>query len=207
MKRKNKSKCVIIGFFFIIIGIFSLNCKFIYEQAKEQQDKKRIEDFFQEDITTSDEIIIEENNKIVEKKSKVESYVAVLEIPIISLKKGIYDKNSNNNDVNKNIQILKKSDMPDLENGNFILAGHSGTGRIAYFSDLEKIKVDNMIYVYYNEIKYSYKITFIYLEDKDGTISINGDNKTSRIILTTCSQKEKGKQLVVIGDLITKEKY
>ena len=194
-----ENKYIIIFIILIIVGIFLIGCKLIYNHEKEQEDKNKIQEFFETEIINKDTTVLEEKNK--------EMYIAVLEIPSISLKKGIYDINSKNNDVNKNIQLIKESDMPDIEDGNFILAGHSGIGRIAYFKKLEQLNLDDIVFVYYKGIKYSYQIISIYLENKDGTISISNENQFSKIILTTCSQKEKDKQVVVVGRLISKEKY
>lgn len=206
-----ENKYIIIFIILIIIGIFLIGCKLIYNHEKEQEDKNKIQEFFETEIINKDTTVLEEKKEnlettIVENQNK-EMYIAVLEIPSISLKKGIYDINSKNNDVNKNIQLIKESDMPDIEDGNFILAGHSGIGRIAYFKKLEQLNLDDIVFVYYKGIKYSYQIISIYLENKDGTISISNENQFSKIILTTCSQKEKDKQVVVVGRLISKEKY
>ena len=54
----------------------------------------------------------------------------------IGLEKGLASKGSYYNNVNRNILILNESDMPDKENGNVILAGHSGSGRTAFFKNL-----------------------------------------------------------------------
>ena len=51
-------------------------------------------------------------------------YIGYLEIPKINLKRGFVNPNSPDNDVSKNIQIIKSSDMPDVNKGNFILAAH-----------------------------------------------------------------------------------
>lgn len=205
MIRKNKNIVFCISIF--VVGIFLISCKFIYDYTKEQENEKKIQMFFENEVMdTKDTTIENEKSKKSEKKVE-EKYIAILVIPNISLKKGLYDKNSKNNNVNKNIQIIENSDMPDLENGTLILAGHSGSGEIAYFQKLEQLNLNDDVYIYYKENKYHYKINSIYLEEKNGYITINNSNEFSRIVLTTCSQKEKGKQLIIIGNLIEKSKY
>ena len=126
--------------------------------------------------------------------------IGKLKIPIISLEKSFYNKTSENNNVNKNIQILKESDMPDKKNGTFIVAAHSGHGKIAYFNNLDKLQINDKVFVEYNNQKFVYKIVEKNLENKNRKIKIPLHNYTS-IVLTTCS-KIKGKQLIYIGRLM-----
>ena len=86
-------------------------------------------------------------------------YIGYLEIPKINLKRGFVNPNSPDNDVSKNIQIIKSSDMPDVNKGNFILAAHSGTAYISFFNTLYMLNEGDYAYVTYNGVKYTYKIT------------------------------------------------
>ena len=36
--------------------------------------------------------------------------------------------------ISKNIQILKESDMPNVTNGNLLLAGHNGNSKVSFFT-------------------------------------------------------------------------
>ena len=67
-------------------------------------------------------------------------YIGYLEIPRISLRYGFVAKDSYYNHVDRNIQIIKESDFPDVENGNLIIAGHSGNAKISYFKNLFLLK-------------------------------------------------------------------
>ena len=97
-----------------------------------------IQEFFNEEQneeTIQEEVFVEVENKKVDETNY--DYIAVLEIPKINLKRGLsQDKYYNN--VNRNVEILKGSTMPNISKGNFILAGHSGSGRVAYFRNLNK---------------------------------------------------------------------
>jgi len=128
---------------------------------------------------------------------------SVLEIPSIKLKQGLVDITSKDNDVNKNIEILKASKMPNIEGSTLYLAGHSGNSKIAFFNNIDKLNIGDTIYYYYDNTKYTYKIYDIYTEIKDGSISVKKEN-FQRIVLTTCS-KTKGYQLVIIAKLTNKE--
>ena len=78
-----------------------------------------------------------------------------------------------------------------------VLAAHSGPGYIAFFNDLDKLELNDTVNLTYNNKKLVYKVTNIEEQPKDGTIEINKTDK-QRLILTTCSKKDKTKQLVVI---------
>ena len=196
LKRKSKSH-LICGSLLVIVGILIFIFPIIYNKYQEKQEEIKLEYFFE--VSTID-------NYNVIKDTKQEDYIAVLEIPSINLKKGLYAIDSKNNNVNKNIEIIDSSDMPDITKGNFILAGHSGTGRIAFFDDLDKLIVDDTIIVYYKNIKYIYQINNIESIVKDGTIEIKREFE-SMITLTTCNQANKNEQLVIIGILVSKENY
>lgn len=196
LKRKSKSH-LICGSLLVIVGILIFIFPIIYNKYQEKQEEIKLEYFFE--VSTID------NYNVIE-DTKQEDYIAVLEIPSINLKKGLYAIDSKNNNVNKNIEIIDSSDMPDITKGNFILAGHSGTGRIAFFDNLDKLIVDDTIIVYYKNIKYIYQINNIESIVKDGTIEIKREFE-SMITLTTCNQKNKNEQLVITGILVSKENY
>ena len=85
--------------------------------------------------------------------------------------------------------------MPDKENSIIFLAAHSGRGEIAFFDDLDKLIEKDIITLEYNNELYSYEVTDIWEENKNGYIHIN-KGKNKQLILTTCSKK-KDKQLII----------
>ena len=97
--------------------------------------------------------------------------------------------------------------MPDIENSNLILAGHNGTSNVSFFNDLDKLKEDSLVYVYYNNIKYIYKINNNYEVKKDGKVEIIRNRNKTTITLITCKKDSKDKQLVYIGYLVDKVEY
>lgn len=140
----------------------------------------------------------------VYKTNIINNYIAVLEIPKIGLRKGLFPPDSNNNDVNKNITILS-SQMPNEEHSTFILASHSGTSDVSYFNDLYKLRYKDKVYVYYNNVKYKYMINDYYEEKKTGSIIIKNNSNIKTIVLTTCKPISFNKQLVYIGYLYDEE--
>jgi LPXTG-site transpeptidase (sortase) family protein len=136
-----------------------------------------------------------------------ESYVAVLEIPEISLKKGIYALGSRYNTVSRNVSILSPSQYPDVQGGNFVLAAHSGNGYLSFFRNLYKLSAGSYAYIYYNNIKYSYKITYIYKQPKTGTINVYRPYNKTTLMLITCTKDDESTQTVYVAELVAQEPY
>ena len=196
-KIKSILKLVIILLVLLLI-IFSLI--FLQQICLKNIEQKRVDNFFTENSQNKVEILKNNEKKLQNK------YIAFLEIPSISLKTGLMDKNSKDNTVEKGVEIIKKSDMPDVENGNFILASHSGTSSVSYFNKLNQVKLNDSVNIYYKYNKSVYKIYNIYKVDKSGKISINRYLNQNTITLTTCDVEDDTKQLVVVGNLIKTEK-
>ena len=177
---KNLIKLLCISF--IIIGIILLSADKIYNYKQIKINNNRVDEYF-----------------IKENKIKKDTYIGILEIPKIRLKRGFYDFNSIHNNINENITILKPVMYPNDKNSIFILAAHSGNSYISYFKDLYKLDINDDVYIYYKNKLYKYKIANYYEENKNGKITIKDNSKKSKLILTTC--KNKNKQLIYIGHL------
>lgn len=192
--EKGKSRLVN-GKFFIILGFILVFGYLVYRLSINLNEQIKINKVIN-NIDTDSHVLNEESTK----KKIYLNYVAVLEIPKINLKKGLYNYNSIYNDVDKNIEILNNSKMPNKENSILILASHSGNSNVSYFKNLDKLLNGDSVIVYYNNVKYYYRIIDIYLEKKNGYISMPYFNDGKYIILTTC--KDSLNQLVYIGKLI-----
>ena len=132
-------------------------------------------------------------------KKEESKYTAILEIPDIKFKRGLYDIKSIENDIDKNIVFLDNSDMPDKDNSRVIIVGHSGAPSNAYFKDLYKLKINNLIYLFYKDKKYTYKINDIYEIKKNGTLALESNKNSKTLTLVTC--KGMDKQIVIISTL------
>lgn len=205
-QRKNKiEKCllIIIGAFFILLSIGILGYKYCQKHHLQQVEEEKIEEFF-EDI--SEETTIEEPiEEKIEKKQQEINYIAVIEIPKLNLKKGLVDRNSWRNNVNYNIQILKDSDMPNVDRGNFILAAHSGSSSVSYFRNLKQLGKTDEIYIYYNETKYTYRVVNKYDVEKTGKAEIIRNKNKTTLTLISC-RHGTNYQIIVICELIESEK-
>lgn len=200
---KESKSHIIFGSLLIIFGIGVFIFPYIYNQYQEKQEELKIEQFFYKETSKEENIVIEEEKTNLDQEN---NYIGILEIPIISLQKGFYDVNDINNNVNKNIQIINKSDMPDKVNGTFILAGHSGSGTFSHFKNLHKLSLNDNVYVYYSGYKYSYKVVNIYDVKKTGKVEIKRDINKTYLVLITC-RDGTDYQIVFIAELLSKEKY
>ena len=91
--------------------------------------------------------------------------------------------------------------------GNFILYAHSGNSNVAYFRNLNKVKINDTINVYLNGIKYTYIVSNIYDIEKTGKAGIIKTNNDKVITLITCNQNKEGYQTIVIGKIEKEESY
>ena len=71
---------------------------------------------------------------------------------------------------------------------------------------MHKLKNNDIAYVYYNGIKYTYKVTRIYQVDKTGTVNIYRDVNKTTLTLITCTKGDKKHQTVFILELQKQEK-
>lgn len=203
LKRKeNKSNksLVILGSLFLISGL-SLIVLTIHTTFKTKSEEDiALDNFYIEEkqIETTDDTTPED--VVEEKKDTPINYVAVLRIPKINLKRGLVDRDSKYNNIKYNIMIHKESDTPDKEGGNVILVAHSGTSGVAYFRNVDKLSLNDEIYLDCNNKTYSYKITNIYDIEKTGVVPIRKVTTKSTITLITC-RHSTNKQIVVIAEI------
>ena len=204
-KRISPSTVALIGAFVITIGGFFILYNFIsdkklfaYDYMNEQIYDNRENEIY--DVNTTEVNTDEEETK-TKKYQDIESYIGYLEIPKIKFKRGFYNITSKLNTVEANIEIIKGSDMPDVTNGNLIIAGHSGTGWKAFFKNLYKLEVGDEAIVTYAGINYKYKITNIYKQKNTGTVSIKRNYDKSTLTLITCTKDDSSTQTIYIAEL------
>ena len=206
-QRKNKRYS-----FIIFVGIsllFFSATYFIYDHYEKQrqdiQDTEKIEEFFEVEEINEEETQEEiKEEKTVEQKQ--ENYIGILEIPKIKLKRGLVDKNSSSNNVNKNIYTVKETTYPDERiNSHIILAAHSGNSYVSFFNNLKKLDMKDKVYLYYKGTKYIYEVSNRYEIKKTGKAELKLTN-TSDIKLITCISGTD-KQVVYVATLIEKQDY
>ena len=136
----------------ILISLAILIILFMIKFNNENQNTILVNNYIKEttiDSNTADVLSGEpiQDNK---KNNYTINYTAVLEIPSISLKRGVVDSTKNFKSINYAISVDKNSNYPN-ENGNFILYAHSGNSNIAFFIILYLI---SMIYQKQERQKY-----------------------------------------------------
>lgn len=149
-------------------------------------------------------IIINKEDIITSKKPTciVENdQIGYLKIDKINLFQPLLKKESIHNNIEENVTILKDSIMPTEKNSIVFLAAHSGSGSIAFFKDLNKLEVGDIIELKYKNQIYHYQINNIWEERKNGYIHVN-KTKLKQLILTTCSPEKENKQLIINSNII-----
>ena len=183
-----------------IIFVISLFLSYhIYNYCINELNNEKVESYL-----VNYDVLDNYQNELVTKmdySEEQENYLGILLIPKLNFKKGFYNIDSKKNNVNQNIMVLKESKMPDIKGSSLIIAGHNGSSYLAYFKDLDKLKVDDEVDILYNNKKYQYAIFDIYELDKNGKISFDKNINENYLVLTTCS-KNKDKQMVVMAKLI-----
>ncbi len=171
-----------------IILVYSICCCFLYNRGQKSSYQQSIK-------TTSTVLSNSQNNKTLETKE-----IGILTIDKIQLKNKIYPLNSQHNNVEENVTILQGSISPEKEHSILFLAAHSGTGEVAFFNRLDEMKIGDTIQLQYKEKNYTYQVTVIEEQPKNGKITIPKNNE-KELVLTTCSRKDKSKQLVIISKI------
>ena len=198
--KRNKSWLIIIGSFLILGGAGLIGYDYYSNKLMDNEENKAIEEFYQ--VEEVEEIIEEPKQEEVKEEKQEEkiNYIAVLKIPKIKLVRGLVDRNSYLNNVKYNVEILKDSASPEEQNGNVILAAHSGNARISYFRNLDKLVLGDDISLEYKSKIYKYKIADIYLIDKTGTAEIIRNKNKNTLTLITCKHNTN-KQIIIIAEL------
>ena len=204
-KINSKKSLYIIGSLLILSSISIVGIKHYKEIKQTESEDIAISEYYE---TTNEEVKVEttENKdnatKEEDKNNKeVINYVGILRIPKINLKRGLVDRKSKYNDIKYNIMIHDKSTDPDVYGGNFILLAHSGNSNISFFKNLDKLKLNDAVYLDYNGKTYEYKLINIYDIEKTGKAVIKKNTKNSTITLITC-RTNTNKQIVLIGELV-----
>ena len=210
--KKSPTKVAFIAALIILIGGFFL--LYDYIESKKVLAYDYISHYYYNgkeliEIEKLYEINEEENIREIEKEEEegpvTDEYIGYLIIPKINLTKGFVDKRSSENDVAKNILVIDGSNYPDVENGNFILAGHSGYGWKAFFNELYQLQIGDTAYVTYKNKKYIYNLVNIYKQPKTGTVDIYRNYDVRTLTLITCTNYDETTQTIYILELTSIE--
>ncbi len=211
--QNNLKMNIVASVMLIIVGIGFLLNNFINDERdqvyseinmsilKDKEESENVNIDFVDEETDEEETstsIEEENQTNIDNSQVYEYYIATLEIPKIDFSRGFYDKSSSLNKLYTNIKMLNESSYPDEDNGNVIIAGHSGNYFNSYFGNLWKLSIGDVAYINYKNIKYEYKIVNIYTEAKDGDVLIKRNPNKSVLTLITCTKDDETTQTIYI---------
>ena len=212
--RKSPTKIAFIGALILLVGSFLsiheyIESKKVYAYDYMSLNYSEKETIKKETIRIKQKVTEEEDirKELESNESQIvtDDYIGYLIIPKINLTKGFVDRRSGENDVEKNITVLEGSTYPDVDKGNLILAGHSGTGWKAFFNELYRLEVNDQAHVTYKGKKYIYKIVNIYKQPKVGTVAIYRNYDETTLTLITCTNYDDTTQTVYIAELINIE--
>lgn len=193
---------LIISIIIVFIGMCMLIHSIYQDKQYQNKDEELIEEFFDNYDDSSN--IVEEPTEDVNNYQEPDysSYLAVIEIPSISLKTGVVMSNSSYTTMNRNVSIYPSSDMPNIENGNFILFAHNGTSKVSYFRNINKLKNGNDIYIYYNNEQYTYKVIKRYDVAMTDSTPLNKMKDNTIITLITCKSGNNKYRTIIVGELV-----
>ena len=204
--NNNLTHHIALGVILVFIGITLMLSNYISD--------KREEVFSNMNLVLSEEKLKEKEKKEQSKEEKepaavvesedvkndenYETYAGTLEIPKIGFYKGFYNKYSELNDVKFNIKIIDVSDYPDQEKGNVIIIGHSGNYSNSFFGNLYKLSNGDTATITYNKKRYTYQVSNIYTDIKDGSVTIYRDQNKNTLTLITCTKDDETRQTIYI---------
>jgi len=195
----NEKKPLSLMFIILVMAMFCSYHIYYYFINKNNNDLVKEYDYFENNTKSYPQHIVEK----VRNENIHEQYYAILKISKINLVEGFYNVDNKKNNVDTSVTMLKESIAPNHKGSVMYLAAHSGTGYLAYFKDLDKLEINDIIIINYQNNDYKYIVNEIYEEEKNGKITVNHNIHENYLVLTTCS-KNKNQQLVITSKLINK---
>lgn len=208
LKNTQKNAKISLSILLIFIGLFLLSFNYFKTIKSNLYNEKNIElsEYVSltevpeelQDVEIDDEEVVE----VTEKLEETESYIGYVSVPDVNIKRGFLPVGSKYNSVNYNVMLIDGSDMPDVKNGNLILAAHRGNSSVSFFDKLYKLEIGAKAYINYNNKEYTYKLVESYEEPKDGRLTIKRDGSKNVLTLITCTRKNKKTQTIFIFERV-----
>ena len=207
LKKQSKNAKITLSILFIFIGLVLISFNYFDGIKNNLFNDKNIKLMNQtisiyEEIKEIDED--EYNNYIFDEPT--DEYIGTLIIDKINLNRGFYSINSKYNNVDHNIMVVETSNMPNIRNGNLILASHSGSSSISFFKNLYLLELNDKASVKYKNRTYNYKLVNIYTDKKDGDVVVSRDANSTILTLITCTKNDNTTQTIYIFELDNIEK-
>lgn len=116
-------------------------------------------------------------------------------IPSINLDQDVVVGDRWMESINKNISFYYNTGTPD-SNKLIVLMAHSGNGKHSYFTNIDKLNKNDVIYLFYKNVKYKYIVSKSYLISGND-MSVLNEEKQKGLLLITCYEDNNKKRLVV----------
>lgn len=202
LKKQSKNAKITLSILFIFIGLVLISFNYFDGIKNNLFNDKNIKLMNQtisifEEIKEIDED--EYNNYIFDEPT--DEYIGTLIIDKINLNRGFYSIDSKYNNVDQNIMVVETSNMPNITNGNLILASHSGSSSISFFKNLYLLELNDKASVKYKNRTYNYKLVNIYTDKKDGDVVVSRDANSTILTLITCTKNDNTTQTIYIFEL------
>lgn len=212
-KQPKTSTVLLFSIIVFILGLYLISYNYLVSKKEKIYSKMNLllyDDEIPERIDDNKQVtqpeVVKEEKEVKEKKYISYNYIGKIQIDKINLNRGFLDINSPYNNVSRNVTVIEKSSYPDVENGNLILAAHSGNCAICYFDKLYKLALNDKAIVDYNNYKYTYILKDIYNVPKTGEVEIRRNIDQTVLTLITCTHGSDTEQSVYIFELSKKEK-
>lgn len=209
LEKYHKNAKITLSILFIFAGIGLITYTYFDSIKSNVYNEMNIR-YLEQQIVLSEplqEIVVETPTEVVTTtKVTVDSkdnYIGYLEVPKVNIKRGFVSLDSKYNSVGYNVMLIEGSTMPDVKNGNLILAAHRGNSSVSFFNDLYKLERRDQAIVTYNGKKYTYELVTSYEENKDGVLTIKRNADANTLTLITCTRKNKKTQTVFIFELVS----
>ena len=129
------------------------------------------------------------------------NYNEVIIIPKINLKQSILKADDDFSNLNNNLVYYKQINIAD----KIIIFGHSGVGYGTYFNRLDELNLNDILYLYKDNIKYTYQVIKIYKIKETKVDILNEEKNSKKMLLITCDKNNNKKRLVI--ELLQKGSY
>ena len=207
LKKQSKNAKITLSILFVFIGLVLISFNYFDGIKNNLFNDKNIK-LMNQTISIYEEIkeINEDdyNNYIFDEPT--DEYIGTLIIDKIDLNRGFYSIDSKYNNVDQNIMVVETSNMPNITNGNLILASHSGSSSISFFKKLYLLELNDTAKVKYKNRTYNYKLVNIYTDKKDGDVVVSRDANSTILTLITCTKNDNTTQTIYIFELQNIEK-
>lgn len=99
------------------------------------------------------------------------------------------------------IVMFEECGRPDIVGSNTVIGAHSGDREDAYFNDLQKLKIEDNIIIFYNNEKYLYEIKEV-KEVYDTDVNVLKSDGQTKLTLLTCKMGDISKRIIITADLV-----